>query len=88
LERETRWRLVLGKQADQENNVPLSGAIAGMDSALNALYEAGNDRKGGLGGSSPSINRWLGDIRTYFPSSVVQVMQRDALQRLGIEKCF
>jgi Mg-chelatase subunit ChlD len=28
------------------------------------------------------VARWLGDIRKYFPSSVVQVMQRDALERL------
>lgn len=28
--------------------------------------------------------RWLGDIRTYFPASVVQVMQRDAIDRLGL----
>ncbi|SCE26871.1 VWA domain containing CoxE-like protein [Streptomyces sp. SolWspMP-sol7th] len=28
--------------------------------------------------------RWLGDIRTYFPTSVVQVMQRDAIERLGL----
>lgn len=28
--------------------------------------------------------RWLGDIRTYFPTTVVQVMQRDAIERLGL----
>ena len=28
--------------------------------------------------------RWLGDIRGYFPSSVVQVMQHDAMDRLGL----
>ena len=28
----------------------------------------------------------MGDIRTYFPSSVVQVMQRDAVERLGLNK--
>ena len=28
--------------------------------------------------------RWLGDIRTYFPASVVQVMQRDAVERLHL----
>jgi Mg-chelatase subunit ChlD len=78
--------MVLGKQADEENQVPLSGTMAGMDTALSALYEQVQDRKGGLGSSSPSINRWLGDIRKYFPTSVVQVMQRDALERLGIEK--
>ena len=27
---------------------------------------------------------WLGDIRTYFPTSVVQVMQRDAIERLDL----
>ncbi|NJQ00689.1 VWA domain-containing protein [Streptomyces zingiberis] len=41
-------------------------------------------RGGGLSGSAPRMARWLGDIRTYFPSSVVRVMQRDALDRLGL----
>ena len=30
------------------------------------------------------MNRWLGDIRRYFPTPVVQLMQRDALERLGL----
>ena len=62
-----------------------------MDGALTALYgkgdrqgQAGRDRSAGLGASAPSVARWLGDIRTYFPSSVVQVMQRDAIDRLGL----
>lgn len=53
-----------------------------MDSVLEALYDA--ERKGGLGRSSPSVNRWLGDIRRYFPAPVVQMLQRDALERLGL----
>jgi Mg-chelatase subunit ChlD len=32
------------------------------------------------------VARWLGDIRQYFPSTVVQVMQRDAVDRLGITR--
>jgi Mg-chelatase subunit ChlD len=32
------------------------------------------------------LHRWLGDVRTYFPSSVVQVMQRDAVERLGLRQ--
>lgn len=55
-----------------------------MDEVLEALYDS--DREGGLGASSPNVNRWLGDIRRYFPSSVVRVMQRDALERLGLEQ--
>src|SRR5581483_1539743 len=29
---------------------------------------------------------WLGDIREFFPSSVVQVMQRDAVDRLNLRQ--
>lgn len=64
--------------------MPLEGASAKMDAVLNALYDS--NRAGGLGSSSPNINRWLGDIRTYFPTSVVQVMQKDALDRLGLTR--
>jgi Mg-chelatase subunit ChlD len=55
-----------------------------MDDAMEALYDA--PRSGSLGPSSPNVARWLGDIRGYFPSSVVQVMQKDAMQRLGLQR--
>ncbi|MEO6759424.1 MAG: VWA domain-containing protein [Saprospiraceae bacterium] len=79
-----RWRLILGKQADPEQDVPLAAPSAGMDAVLEALYDG--KRKGGLGSSAPNVNRWLGDIRKYFPVPVVQVMQRDALERLGLTR--
>ncbi len=89
-ERLRRWRLVLGGEADSACG-QLSGTAAEMDQALSALYDADgknglgqSSRKGGRGGSSPSVARWLGDIRKYFPASVVQVMQRDALERLDL----
>ena len=54
-----------------------------MDNALNWLYgRAPEDRSGGLGASSPTIARWLGDIRSYFPSSVVRVMQQDVVEKI------
>lgn len=77
-----KWRLILGQKADAEQEVSLSAEQKGMDNVLEALYDA--ERQGGLGRSSPNVNRWLGDIRRYFPKSVVQVMQRDALERLGL----
>ncbi|HWG14129.1 MAG TPA: VWA domain-containing protein [Streptosporangiaceae bacterium] len=46
----------------------------------------GPARSGGLGASAPAVARWLGDIRSYFPSSVVQVMQRDAIDRLNLKQ--
>ncbi len=92
-ERLRRWRLVLGKEsqagrggAGMENGLPVSliDDDAQMDKVLEALYDS--DRSAGLGSSCPNVNRWLGDIRTYFPKSVVQVMQKDALDRLHLQQ--
>lgn len=79
-----RWRLVLGQPAQGELGVTLGSELAHMDRTLEALYDG--DRKGGLGASSPNVARWLGDIREYFPSSVVKVMQQDALERLNLRQ--
>ena len=83
-ERLRRWRLILGEPAQQSLDVPLAGDDAGMDRVLEALYDS--ERHGALGASQPNVARWLGDIRTYFPSSVVRVMQQDALDRLGLQQ--
>ena len=92
-----RWRLILGGgQADgicNGDSDQLKGLLQkdglAMDKALAALY--GDDcsnkkRGGGLGQSAPNVARWLGDIREYFPSSVVRVMQQDALERLNLHQ--
>lgn len=91
-ERLRRWRMVLGADSAESTGCTLTGHDAAMDGALTALYEGGgkpggrggSGRSAGLGASAPSVARWLGDIRTYFPTSVVQVMQRDAIDRLGL----
>lgn len=79
-----KWRLILGKGADREGELSLEGKAAGMDAVLEALYNS--ERQGGLGASSPHVARWLGDIRKYFPTSIVQVMQKDAIERLNLHR--
>ncbi len=89
-ERMRRWRLALG--VDGEEPVALSADDRRIDAALAALYDpggtdgSGGRRRGGLGGSAPRVSRWLGDIREYFPKPVVQVIQRDAFERLGLQR--
>lgn len=89
-----------GEAGEDGTGRVLSGRDAAVDRTLEALYGAGSRppgagagvsagpgagrRSGGLGASAPRVARWLGDIRSYFPASVVQVMQRDALDRLGL----
>jgi Mg-chelatase subunit ChlD len=91
-ERLRRWRLILGGDQADGIGCGLSGQDAGVDAALAALYEAGpareanSQRKASLGGSAPNVSRWLGDIRKYFPTSVVRIMQNDALERLNLRQ--
>lgn len=88
-----RWRLVLGEEGALAG-LPLSGDDAARDAALSMLYGGGASenqarpgrRSAGLGASAPTVARWLGDIRTYFPSTVVRVMQQDAMDRLGLRQ--
>ncbi|MEU7628423.1 VWA domain-containing protein [Nocardia sp. NPDC049220] len=86
-----RWRLVLGAAAEDVLGGLGSAEDAAMDRALSALYNTADDqspgkRTGGLQGSAPRVARWLGDIRGYFPGTVVEVMQRDAIQRLNLNQ--
>lgn len=95
-ERLRRWRMVLGGEADG-TGVTLAGDDARIDAALGAVYDTpegerrtrgrgAGGRRGGLGRSAPAVARWLGDIRRYFPTPVVQVLQRDAVERHDLRR--
>lgn len=92
-----RWRLILGHHAQDEltrmcsGNLQLSDEQCLMDAALAAIYDETEDsgsgkRSAGLGGSSPRLAKWLGDIRTYFSEDVVSVIQADAIERKGLSQ--
>lgn len=103
-QRLSRWRLILGAEAEQKLQQQTSGAIEGipltkeeqiMDQALAAIYNdtsgiestSANNKSGGKGAgqgySSPTLTRWLGDVRTFFPEDVVSIIQNDAMERKG-----
>ncbi|MEO1139835.1 MAG: VWA domain-containing protein [Pseudomonadota bacterium] len=82
-EHERRWRMALGETEDQQS---LSERDMVITAALDALYQDGGGRGAGLGKSAPKVSRWLGDIREYFPNTVVQVIQKDAFDRLGLKE--
>jgi len=94
-ERMRRWRLILGG-GDDGTGTLLGGDDARIDAALSALYDSdadqgsssqtGRQRGSGLAASVPRVARWLSDIRTFFPVSVVQVMQKDAIERVGLTR--
>ncbi len=55
----------------------------GLDGALEMIYQ---ERGAGLEGSNVNIPRWLGDIRRYFPQDVAAMIQRDAIERQGLNE--
>ena len=93
-----RWRLILGKSAQEAleqqcGQAPtISASDAEMDEALAAIYdethsvEPGQRRSAGLGASAPRLAKWLGDIRNYFKQDVVTVIQQDAIERRGLKQ--
>ena len=106
LERDRRWRLILGKteEADQgqgqenaaepgegsegkgetESQNGLSEEDTAIDETLEQLY--GEGEKGGDADSSPDVARWLGNINKYFPGSVAQIVQADAVDKWKLKR--
>ena len=92
-----RWRLILGRYAEQR--LPLGGKGGGtqgqsgrMDHALEYLYgreyQGRGLRKdqshGSLSGSQPTLVTWLSEVRELFPKETVEVIEKHALDRYGL----
>ncbi|MFT3887311.1 MAG: VWA domain-containing protein [Arachnia sp.] len=86
-----RWRLVLGRYADQA--LPPSAADAGLESTLSYLYDReyaarghrhAHGRGGSLDPSALTALTWLAGARRLFPESTLERMERDALTRYGV----
>lgn len=79
--------------AEDEASAAFSERDARIAAALSALYDdpaagAGSEKKGrgSLSRSAPRVARWLGEVRDCFPAPVVQVIQKDAFERLGLRQ--
>lgn len=90
-----KWRLILGGNEADGTGCALNDREIQIDKALTVLYDFERQKKfdysspkgrGSGEASSPSVARWLGDIRTFFPNTVVQVMQNDALKHPELQR--
>lgn len=71
----------------------LSREMGEMDGALGAIYDVEETqpeeqakRGAGLGSSQLKVSTWLGDVRKYFESDVVAVIQQDAIEKKGLRE--
>ena len=90
-----KWRLILGGDEADGTGYNLTQKDIQIDKALTVLYDferkrqfnyGDSKKQGGSEGSSPGVSRWLGDIRNFFPNTVVQVMQNDALKQPELQR--
>jgi len=101
-ERMRRWRLALGSEAENScgglssGDARMDAALAALYGGAPGVIGGTGGKTGrgttttarsaGLGSSAPTVARWLGDIREFFPSTVVQLMQQDAIERLNLKQ--
>lgn len=91
-----RWRLVLGKYADNRfqasGGTGLAGQYGRMDCALDYLYGReyhgrGLRKENGPGSLDPSqltLVNWLGEVRELFPRDTAEVIEKHALDHYGL----
>ena len=92
-----RWRLVLGRFADEGVGGLAAGSEAArVDRVLNYLYgreyagrglrgDDGEGKIGGFGGESPlTVPDWINEVRDLFPADVVETVEKHALDRYGL----
>ncbi|MDO6708118.1 VWA domain-containing protein [Photobacterium sp. 1_MG-2023] len=81
-----RWRLILGNAHPQ----PLSGEDAIRDECLETLYvNEYHDRNGLSGGTAfgmPKPVTWLNQVRKAFPVPAADILQKDGVDRYGIQE--
>ncbi|MDR0984489.1 MAG: VWA domain-containing protein [Ruminococcus sp.] len=86
-----RWRLILGETVEEELGAGgiLDDEEQRMDVALDMIYGTQNPsggKFGGKGASSPNLAKWLVDVRNFFPTDVVSIIQTDAIERKGLKQ--
>ncbi|MBX2817052.1 MAG: hypothetical protein KTR24_13685, partial [Saprospiraceae bacterium] len=81
--RQHRWRLVLGRSGEDEEQ-PLNPQEQAVDALLEKIYPA--RREGGLPQDRRFSARWFKDITAFFDESIVEIVQQDLIDRLGLSR--
>ncbi len=81
----SRWRLVLGKTAEEKG---LSASTAQSLEALGAIdfvFE-GDQKGGGRGDSALTVPTWIDAVSELFPRQAKEVLERELISRRGISQ--
>lgn len=88
-----RWRLVLGKSAEEQSITCTGDAdCQRIEDLVGFLFDENapqgqskhGDRKGGRSGSKLTVPRWVDLVGELFPHSAKEVLERELVRRRGI----
>lgn len=85
----SRWRLLIGKDAERAGIELCAGGAGYAGPDLNATEEALGylyDQAGGQGGSTMSVPHWIESVNELFPRQAKEVLERELISRKGIKQ--
>ena len=81
----TRWRLALGKEAEEQGMSLEADEAKRMERLLNFVFETDDgERSGGSGASTLSVPGWIDGVSELFPAEAKEVMEKELIDRRGI----
>ncbi len=84
----SRWRLVLGREAENHGLHCGSARMQRVESLVGFLLDERQtgERQGGSGQSVLSVPEWIDGVSELFPAQAKEVMQRELVRRRGIDE--
>lgn len=89
-----RWRLIMGLGVESFFDQSMPANWAARERHLGFLYDREYDRgrrlrgsrQGGAGASALDVPDWINGVHELFPQQVIERLERDALERYGLEE--
>lgn len=82
-----RWRLVLGKVAEQKGlTAGEDGQAVKAQSAIDFVFGDSDERSAGQGGSALTVPKWIDAVSELFPRQAKEVLERELISRRGISQ--
>jgi Mg-chelatase subunit ChlD len=82
----SRWRLVLGRGAEQAGIRAGDEQAAAAQAAIDFVFDSDDGRGAGKGGSTLTVPTWIDAVAELFPRQAKEVLERELISRRGVRE--
>jgi Mg-chelatase subunit ChlD len=82
----SRWRLVLGRGAEQAGIRASDGQAAAAQAAIDFVFDSDDERGAGRGDSTLTVPTWIDAVSELFPRQAKEVLERELISRRGVSE--